>query len=93
MTYIKLGDGRYCVSAGHANGGVPGLQVRRLPRKTPVGTLLAAGRPRSIHDYDLVIEVATPEAAGVLLAVAQAIAFEHGLVARHRCAPRTPRVG
>ena len=79
MTYFKLGDGKYCVASGRViTTGTPCLTIRRLPKKQPTGKLLdVTGIPRD--DYELLIEVATPAAAAVLLVQAQSIAFAHGI--------------
>ncbi len=79
MTYFKLGDGKYAVAQSHRHDGVPSLTIRRLAKPVAVGELLEQTECGTL-DHDLIIDVETPAAAGVLLAVAQAIAFAHGIV-------------
>lgn len=77
MTIFTLGVGKYAVSQSHNAAGRPSLTIRRI-QPQPVGSIL---EPQSlcVEDFDLILDVQTPEAAGVLLAVAQAIAFAHGV--------------
>ena len=79
MTYFKLGDGKYAVAQSRRKDGVPSLTLRRLAKPVAVGELLD-NTSLPAGEHDLIIDVGTPAAAGVLLAVAQAIAFAHGIV-------------
>ncbi len=83
MTKIILGEGKFCVASAHLlNGeykGCPTVTIRKTPESFPVGTLLENERVNAA-DCEVVLVVTSPEAAAVLLSVAQAVAFNHGLV-------------
>ena len=72
MTTFVLGDGKYALAQSTRSDGCPALTLRKLER--PVE------RHEFRTDFDLVIDVETPEAAAGLLVIAQAIAFAHGII-------------
>lgn len=78
MTIITLGIGKYTVAQGVGLAGHPSLLIRRRNGDDPTGTLL---EPEQLTDenYELILDVRTPEAAAVLLTIAQTIAFGHGI--------------
>jgi len=77
---ITLGKGDYGVAMSHrTSDGCPCLTIRKLSKPESVGTLLEPGASKYADEYDVIIDVLTPEAAAVLLVTAQSIAFAHGL--------------
>lgn len=78
MTIFTLGSGKYAVAHSILPNGKPALTVRRLPKPEEVGTVLE-GETRPGEEFDLIIQIETPQAAIVLLTIAQTIAFAHGV--------------
>lgn len=80
MTIFTLGNGDYAVAkASHAENGRPALTIKRLPKSKTVGTILEPISNVPSTQFDLIIDVKTPEAAIILLTVAQEIAAAHGI--------------
>lgn len=77
---IKLGAGNYVVASGHGVcDGVPCITIRRSATPLTPGEIQTPGESHGLSDYEVVIEVHTAKAAEVLLVVAQAVAFAHGV--------------
>jgi hypothetical protein len=80
MIRITLGKGEYSVSSSHRiPDGLPSLTIKKLASPEQVGTLLDVGGVYPESQMEVIIEVLNPEAAQVLLTVAQGIAFAHGV--------------
>jgi len=78
MKSLVLGEGKYGLGfvPGHETG-MPGIAIWQLPENTPTGTLL--DRPPAGTDMRYIF-CSTPEAACVLLSMAELIAEKHGII-------------